>query len=95
MEIRYGSMEIGNWRILKSDSATNALSAVRLSSLVRTNVPNVAKDTFKNNRSFYIVQCKVITKKGAHVQLNDSPTFKYAVCFKMANSFFLMFPTSF
>jgi len=50
LEIRRGSIEIGNLRRLKSDSATKALSAVRLSSLVATNVPNVARDTFRSNK---------------------------------------------
>jgi len=95
MEIRFGSMEIGNRRILKSDSATKALSAVRLSSLVATNTPKVAKDTFQKRKFKTFTKNKIITTNGAHCQLNDPPILKYAVCFKIDNSFFRISSTSF
>ena len=47
LEIRNGSMDNGKRRILNSDSATKTLSAVNGSSLVATNVPNVAKATLR------------------------------------------------
>ena len=45
LEIKFGSMDNGNRRILNNDNATKALSAVSGSSLVATNVPNVARAT--------------------------------------------------
>jgi len=45
LEIKFGSIDNGKRRMLNSDSATKALSAVNGSSLVATNVPNVTKAT--------------------------------------------------
>jgi len=50
LEIRNGSMDNGKRRILNSDSATKALSAVNGSSLVATKVPNVARATLRNKK---------------------------------------------
>ena len=65
LEIIIGSMDKGNRRILNKDSATKALSASNICSvLLSTYVANVTSET----------------KKGAHAQTKDVPAARYPIC---------------
>ena len=65
LEIIIGNMDKGNRRILNKDSATKALSASNIFSvLLSTYVANVTSET----------------KKGAHAHTKDVPAARYPIC---------------
>ena len=66
LEIKFGNMDNGKRRMLNSDNATKALSAVSGSSLVATNVPNVTKATLIINSTFHKIIIKITSNNFMH-----------------------------